>query len=115
MIVKKSRTLSRPWLSWRARAGGCLGLLIMQCMGKAMKKLGKDTIRPSAASPEGDGKSFATQEGLEQIGTFCGAAFRRHECEIPPAQLPRRPSFIWRERRWNLRRRGKNNLMKQIK
>lgn len=47
-------------------------LLIVQRMGKAIKKPAKDTIMSFAASREGAGKSFAIQEVLDQIGAFWG-------------------------------------------
>lgn len=48
------------------------GLLIVQRMGKAIKKPAKDTIMSFAASQEGVGKSFGIQEVLDQIGAFAG-------------------------------------------
>ena len=48
------------------------GLLIIQRMGKAIKKPAKDTIMSFAASQEGAGKSFGIQEVLDQIGAFLG-------------------------------------------
>ena len=48
------------------------GLLIIQRMGKAIKKPAKDTIMSFAASQEGVGKSFGIQEVLDQIGPFLG-------------------------------------------
>lgn len=47
-------------------------LLLIQRMGKAIKKPAKDTIMSFAASQEGAGKSFAIQELLDQIGAFLG-------------------------------------------
>lgn len=47
-------------------------LLIVQRMGKAIKKPAKDTVLSFAASQEGAGKSFAIQEMLDQIGAFLG-------------------------------------------
>ena len=47
-------------------------LLIIQRMGKAIKKPAKDTIMSFAASQEGVGKSFGIQETLDQIGAFLG-------------------------------------------
>ena len=47
-------------------------LLIIQRMGKAIKKPAKDTIMSFAASQEGVGKSFGIQEMLDQIGAFLG-------------------------------------------
>jgi MFS family permease len=49
----------------------CL-LIVVQRMGKAIKKPSKDTILSFAASREGAGKSFAIQEALDQIGAFLG-------------------------------------------
>ncbi len=48
------------------------GLLIVQRMGKAIKKPAKDTIMSFAAVREGAGKSFGIQEVLDQIGAFLG-------------------------------------------
>lgn len=48
------------------------GLLVIQRMGKAIKKPAKDTIMSFAASQEGVGKSFGIQEMLDQIGAFAG-------------------------------------------
>lgn len=48
------------------------GLLIVQRMGKAIKKPAKDTIMSFAASQLGAGKSFGIQELLDQIGAFLG-------------------------------------------
>jgi MFS family permease len=47
-------------------------LLVMERMGKAIKKPAKSTILSFAASSEGAGKSFAIQEALDQIGAFLG-------------------------------------------
>jgi MFS family permease len=47
-------------------------LLVVQKMGKAIKKPAKDTILSFAATQEGVGKSFAIQEMLDQIGAFLG-------------------------------------------
>lgn len=47
-------------------------LLVVQRMGKAIKKPAKDTIMSFAASQEGVGKSFGIQEVLDQIGAFIG-------------------------------------------
>lgn len=49
----------------------CL-LLLIQRMGKAIKKPAKDTIMSFAATQEGVGKSFGIQEVLDQIGAFLG-------------------------------------------
>lgn len=47
-------------------------LLVVQRMGKAIKKPAKDTIMSFAASQEGVGKSFGIQEVLDQVGAFLG-------------------------------------------
>ena len=47
-------------------------LLVIQKMGKAIKKPAKDTVMSFAASQEGAGKSFGIQEMLDQIGAFLG-------------------------------------------
>ena len=47
-------------------------LLVIQRMGKAIKKPAKDTIMSFAASQEGVGKSFGIQEVLDQIGALIG-------------------------------------------
>ena len=47
-------------------------LLIIQRMGKAIKKPAKDTIMSFAATQEGAGKSFGIQELLDQLGAFLG-------------------------------------------
>ncbi len=47
-------------------------LLVVQRMGKAIKKPAKDTIMSFAATQEGVGKSFAIQEVLDQIGACLG-------------------------------------------
>ena len=47
-------------------------LLVVQRMGKAIKKPAKDTIMSFAAYQEGAGKSFGIQEVLDQIGAFLG-------------------------------------------
>lgn len=50
-------------------------LLVVQRMGKAIKKPAKDTIMSFAASQEGVGRSFGIQEMLDQIGAFLGPVF----------------------------------------
>ena len=47
-------------------------LLVIQRMGKAIKKPAKDTIMSFAASQLGAGRSFGIQELLDQIGAFLG-------------------------------------------
>lgn len=54
---------------------GACALLVIQRMGKAIKKPAKDTIMSFAASQEGAGKSFAFQEALDQIGAFLAPVF----------------------------------------
>jgi MFS family permease len=46
--------------------------IIIERIGKAIKKPAKNTIMSFAASQEGVGKSFAIQEVLDQIGAFIG-------------------------------------------
>jgi len=48
------------------------GLIVVQRIGKAVKKPAKDTLLSFAASQYGAGKSFAIQELLDQIGAFTG-------------------------------------------
>ena len=48
------------------------GLLVIQRMGRAIKKPAKDTIMSFAASQEGAGRSFGIQEVLDQFGAFLG-------------------------------------------
>lgn len=50
-------------------------LLVIQRMGKSIKKPAKDTIMSFAATQEGVGKSFGIQEVLDQIGAFLGPVF----------------------------------------
>ncbi|MEA4922709.1 MAG: MFS transporter [Eubacteriaceae bacterium] len=47
-------------------------LIVIQRLGKAVKKPAKDTILFFAASRTGTGKSFAIQEFLDQLGAFLG-------------------------------------------
>ena len=47
-------------------------LIVVQRLGKAIKKPAKDTLLSFAASQTGTGKSFAIQEFLDQIGAFLG-------------------------------------------
>lgn len=47
-------------------------LLILERVGKAIKKPAKNTILSFAASGEKAGRSFALQEALDQIGAFLG-------------------------------------------
>ncbi len=47
-------------------------LLVIERIGKAIKKPAKNTILSFAATQEGIGKSFAIQEALDQLGAFIG-------------------------------------------
>ena len=47
-------------------------LLVIERIGKAIKKPAKNTILSFAATQEGVGKSFAIQEALDQLGAFVG-------------------------------------------
>ena len=47
-------------------------LIIVERIGKAIKKPAKSTLLSFAATQEGIGKSFAIQEMLDQIGAFLG-------------------------------------------
>lgn len=66
--------LAVPALALVGRHGWIMAcmLLVIQRMGKAIKKPAKDTIMSFAASQEGVGKSFGIQELLDQIGAFLG-------------------------------------------
>lgn len=48
------------------------GLVIMERVGKAIKKPAKNTLVSFAASEVGTGKGFAYQEFLDQLGAFLG-------------------------------------------
>ena len=48
------------------------GLVIMERIGKAIKKPAKNTLVSFAASEVGTGKGFAYQEFLDQLGAFLG-------------------------------------------
>lgn len=63
-----------PALALVGRHGWILAcaLLIVQRLGKAIKKPAKDTVMSFAATQEGVGKSFAIQELLDQIGAVFG-------------------------------------------
>lgn len=66
--------LAVPALALVGRNGWVLAcaLLIVQRLGKAIKKPAKDTVMSFAATREGVGKSFAIQELLDQIGAVLG-------------------------------------------
>jgi MFS family permease len=48
------------------------GLIVVERIGKAIKKPAKSTLMSFAATQEGVGKSFAIQELLDQFGAFLG-------------------------------------------
>ena len=48
------------------------GLIVIERIGKAIKKPAKSTLMSFAATQEGVGKSFAIQEVLDQFGAFLG-------------------------------------------
>ena len=48
------------------------GLIVVERIGKAIKKPAKSTLMSFAATQEGVGKSFAIQEVLDQFGAFLG-------------------------------------------
>lgn len=66
--------LAVPLLAFVGRNGWIFAcaLLLIQRMGKAIKKPAKDTIMSFAASQEQVGRSFGIQEMLDQIGAFLG-------------------------------------------
>lgn len=66
--------LAVPLLAFVGRNGWLFAcaLLLIQRMGKAVKKPAKDTIMSFAASQEQVGRSFGIQEMLDQIGAFLG-------------------------------------------
>lgn len=66
--------LAVPALALVGKNGWILAcaFVIIERIGKAIKKPAKNTIMSFAASQEGVGKSFAIQEVLDQIGAFLG-------------------------------------------
>ena len=78
------------------------GLLLVQRMGKAIKKPAKDTVMSFAASQEGAGKSFGIQELLDQIGAFLGPVFCISSCcskqTVPLLRCMRSASQCWPSR-----------------
>jgi len=66
--------LAVPALALAGEHGWILagGLIIIERIGKAIKKPAKSTLLSFAATQEGIGKSFAIQEMLDQIGAFLG-------------------------------------------
>lgn len=57
-----------PEYGWAAACG----LVILERIGKAVKKPAKNTLVSFAASEVGVGKGFAFQEFLDQLGAFIG-------------------------------------------
>lgn len=47
-------------------------LIVLERMGKAIRQPSKNTLVSFAATQVGEGKAFAIQEFLDQIGAFCG-------------------------------------------
>lgn len=73
------RTKSDIWLAIPALAlvpeNGWIvacGLVIIERVGKAVKKPAKNTLVSFASSEIGQGKGFAYQEFLDQLGAFLG-------------------------------------------
>ena len=67
------------------------GLVILERIGKAIKKPAKNTLVSFAAGEVGTGKGFAFQEFLDQLGAFIGPVLL-----FPgggPVILARRPAF----------------------
>ncbi|MEZ4509893.1 MAG: hypothetical protein R2881_09860 [Eubacteriales bacterium] len=66
--------LAVPALALAGEHGWILagGLIVIERIGKAIKKPAKSTLLSFAATQEGIGKSFAIQEMLDQIGAFLG-------------------------------------------
>ena len=58
------------------------GLIILERIGKAMKKPAKNTLVSFAASEVGQGKGFAWQEFLDQIGAFAGPVILYVVCAV---------------------------------
>ena len=52
----------------------CL-LIILERFGKAIRQPSKNTLVSFASSQVGQGKAFAIQEFMDQIGAFCGPLF----------------------------------------
>ncbi|MDD4759869.1 MAG: MFS transporter [Bacteroidaceae bacterium] len=52
----------------------CL-LIIMERFGKAIRQPSKNTLVSFASAQVGEGKAFALQEFMDQIGAFCGPVF----------------------------------------
>ena len=68
------QVLAIPLLAFVPENGWMIacGLVIMERVGKAIKKPAKNTLVSFAASEVGTGKGFAYQEFLDQLGAFLG-------------------------------------------
>lgn len=68
------QVLAIPLLAFVPENGWMIacGLVIMERIGKAIKKPAKNTLVSFAASEVGTGKGFAYQEFLDQLGAFLG-------------------------------------------
>ena len=68
------QVLAIPLLAFVPENGWIIacGLVIMERVGKAVKKPAKNTLVSFAASEIGTGKGFAYQEFLDQLGAFLG-------------------------------------------
>ena len=68
------QVLAIPLLAFVPENGWIIacGLVIMERIGKAIKKPAKNTLVSFAASEVGTGKGFAYQEFLDQLGAFLG-------------------------------------------
>ena len=68
------QVLAIPLLAFVPENGWVIacGLVIMERVGKAIKKPAKNTLVSFAASEVGIGKGFAYQEFLDQLGAFLG-------------------------------------------
>lgn len=68
------QVLAIPLLAFVPENGWIIacGLVIMERIGKAIKKPAKNTLVSFAASEVGTGKGFAYQEFLDQMGAFLG-------------------------------------------
>ena len=66
--------LAIPALAFVPRGGWkwACALIVLQRIGKAIKKPAKDTILSFAATQTGVGKSFALHEFMDQLGAFLG-------------------------------------------
>ena len=66
------------------------GLVILERVGKAIKKPAKNTLVSFAASEIGTGKGFAYQEFLDQLGAFLGPVmlFSLPQSRVPTICFP---------------------------